>query len=84
MLLNESLADAINKPRLYHQLAPMQIDYDIGFDEDLVRGLAAIGHVVQQMAEDDNGFGSVSAVAHDGVRLSAVMDARRHGSAAFL
>lgn len=83
LLLNQSLTDAINQPRLHHQLAPMRIDYDIGFDASLLDGLSKIGHATQEL-DDTDGFGCVSAVTiDDQQRMEAITDARRHGSSAF-
>lgn len=51
-----------------------------GFDDNLVKGLKALGHDVKEQ-ERDFGFGALTAVGYDGDELVPVFDPRRNGSA---
>lgn len=80
LYFNESLQDAVHAPRIHHQLLPMQIDYEQNFDPALLTGLAAKGHDLFQ-SPPDSGFASLTAIAREGDKISAVFDPRRQGSA---
>ncbi|CAG7720876.1 unnamed protein product [Allacma fusca] len=41
---NENIKEAIDAPRIHHQLAPMELVYEEGLQDDWVKGLAKIGH----------------------------------------
>lgn len=74
------MAEAIARPRLHHQLVPMVAMYENGFDADVLAGLRALGHGVEEIAPS-SGFGAVSAIAVHGESIEAVSDGRRNGSA---
>lgn len=81
-MLNEPLSEALLSRRLHHQLAPMRIDYEFGFDMNILKELQAIGHVTQEYPED-YGFVSVSAISIDSTgHITALTDPRRNGSSA--
>ncbi|ETN59664.1 gamma-glutamyltranspeptidase 1 [Anopheles darlingi] len=77
----QSLCDAINAPRLHHQLAPMQVQYEKEFDKTLISGLASRGHKVVE-SQDDSGFAALTAIFKRGSYISAAYDRRRAGSVA--
>lgn len=40
----QTIKEAIDEPRIHHQLTPMHIEYQFGVIEDIVKGLRAKGH----------------------------------------
>lgn len=80
MYLREPLRSVINGKRLHHQLIPMRIDYEDGFDNATLQSLQAIGHQLHHLPPE-RGFSAVTAISRVSGILEAVPDARRHGSA---
>lgn len=79
LYFNESIWNAVQAPRLHHQLLPMQITYEHRLDEDIVTGLESFGHKMSR-ANSDFGFTSLTAIGRDGNKLVPVYDPRRIGS----
>ncbi|XP_050082291.1 scoloptoxin SSD14-like [Anopheles aquasalis] len=77
----QSFCDAINAPRIHHQLAPMQVDYEKEFDKTLIAGLASRGHKVVESSAS-SGFAALTAIMKRGNQISAAYDRRRAGSVA--
>lgn len=79
LYFNETIQQALNAPRIHHQLIPMAVQYEADMDADVVQGLRSIGH---RMAETlaDGGFAGVTAIAREGNKLTGVYDKRRLGS----
>lgn len=69
----------MHAPRIHHQLAPMQLEYDAGLSKDILQGLTDIGHKMWR-SPLGKGFSSVTAIGRKGQQLSAVYDPRRKGS----
>ncbi|XP_014208314.1 glutathione hydrolase 1 proenzyme [Copidosoma floridanum] len=42
--LGNTLKEAVDAPRVHHQLFPMEVAYEFGVPKDVVRGLRALGH----------------------------------------
>lgn len=40
----QNVKEAVDAPRFHHQLIPMEIDYEYGNQDQLIKGLEAIGH----------------------------------------
>lgn len=75
-----SLKKALNHKRIHHQLLPMQIQYEDGFNEEILAGLQAIGHEIKEFPY---GEGSVAgALATQGGKIHAVADTRKAGQVA--
>lgn len=69
----------MNAKRLHHQLAPMQVTYESGFNVNTIDTLASIGHVMTPV----NAIASVTAIAIDEAnQVTAFFDPRRGGSVA--
>lgn len=76
----ESVVDAVHAPRIHHQLMPMRLEYDEGFNKEIIDGLNKIGHEMYKSVAD--GFSALTAIGQNGGKLTPVFDPRRHGSTA--
>uniref|UniRef100_A0A6E8VY58 Gamma-glutamyltransferase n=1 Tax=Anopheles coluzzii TaxID=1518534 RepID=A0A6E8VY58_ANOCL len=85
LLFGETLGTIIRAPRMHHQLAPMSIEYEKGFDPVVIAGLEARGHVCVQAASD-GGFAALTAIVRHArgtpmsTLIEATYDPRRSGS----
>lgn len=80
LVLNETIQEAVTAPRIRNQLFPMELDYESGFDSDIIKELARFGHNVSL----GNGiFAVISAAARgeDGL-LYGTLESRRNSSVA--
>lgn len=77
--MKESLRDAIDSRRFHHQLLPMEVVHESGFDNKLVNGLRELGHII---TEDKPlvGFTAVTAISRAKGYIEATFDPRRYGS----
>lgn len=78
-IFKEGLKAAMEARRLHHQLAPMILDFENGFDEEIIKGLNAKGHTMKELP-NDAGFAAMTAVARENNKYSSVYDNRRVGS----
>lgn len=76
--MNETLKNAIDSRRLHHQLAPMNLLYETGFDMEIVEQLKVFGH---NMVENppDGGFAAVVGISKRNGEIEGVTDPRRGG-----
>lgn len=80
IFFGEDLETVLNAKRLHHQLAPMWVDYETGFDEAILEGLRKRGHVVKEKTPDA-GFAAATAIVKNSLnKISAAFDSRRGGS----
>ncbi|KAJ6638687.1 Scoloptoxin SSD14 [Pseudolycoriella hygida] len=79
LMFDEPLFDIVQEKRFHHQLAPMYIDYEVGFNETVLEGLKGLGHDVFTEATT-YGFVAVTAIGREGNELKPMYDHRRHGS----
>lgn len=80
LYFGEDLETIINSQRIHHQLAPMSVEYEKGFDQNVIDGLVERGHVTKEAASDA-GFAALTAIIRDKEdKLSATYDPRRAGS----
>lgn len=80
LFLKESLTDAINDRRLHHQLAPMNLLFETGFDMSIVTELnERFGHNVVENPPD-GGFAAVVGIASVNGEIEGAIDPRRGGS----
>lgn len=75
----QSLDQALNGKRLHHQLFPMLLSFENGYNKDIVKGLKSIGHSVE-MIDLSNGFSAVTGIANVSGAIEVVCDSRRTGS----
>ncbi|XP_027844972.1 scoloptoxin SSD14-like isoform X3 [Aphis gossypii] len=75
---NKTLKEVIDKPRIYHQLVPMEVQYEYGTTKDVVQKLMDIGHPVVRL---EYGASAVTAIAKTSSGMLEVMpDFRRPGN----
>ncbi|XP_063704407.1 scoloptoxin SSD14-like [Culicoides brevitarsis] len=80
IFLNQTLDAALKKKRLHHQLVPYHIQYEEGFDENLLEELKMYKHKLQEVSSEA-GFAAVVAISiDDDGTISASYDPRRGGS----
>lgn len=80
LYFGEDLKTIIHNQRIHHQLAPMQAEYESGFNQNVVDGLRERGHKMVE-ATSDSGFAAITAIIRDhNDKLSATYDPRRAGS----
>lgn len=84
LMMNETLSNSIAARRIHHQLAPMELQYESGFDAEMVESLASIfGHKVVE-TKPDGGFAAVVGIAiTEDEDPQGVVDPRRGGSVEF-
>ena len=75
---NETIENSINDSRFHHQLLPMYLEYDKGFDEGILNGLATKGHKLVE-SPSDVGFAALAAITRRKDKLFVVSDRRRQG-----
>lgn len=77
----ENINDAVQSKRLHHQLAPMLIHYEQGFNKTILDGLEKIGHKTEEVPIE-SGFSSLTAIANliNENDVQPVYDNRRGGS----
>jgi gamma-glutamyltranspeptidase / glutathione hydrolase / leukotriene-C4 hydrolase len=80
LFFNQSLKDSINSLRLHHQLQPMRIRYEKGFDENILKFLEEKGHTLDQYPDIVTGFAAVVAIANKNGKVEAATDDRRGGA----
>ncbi|XP_022916211.2 glutathione hydrolase 1 proenzyme-like [Onthophagus taurus] len=79
---NIPLEEATLMKRLHHQLFPMSIEFESGFDENIIDGLEEIGHNYTVTPAVD-GFAALTAITKLDDEIEAIFDTRRGGSTAF-
>ncbi|XP_060522603.1 glutathione hydrolase 1 proenzyme-like [Cylas formicarius] len=75
------LKDAIEEKRIHHQLFPMQIELEEGFDDaypDVVRDLVSFGHNFT-LTPTTNGFSALTSISAKDGNIVAAFDSRRGG-----
>ncbi|KAL0883244.1 hypothetical protein ABMA27_016668 [Loxostege sticticalis] len=71
---------AMNRPRLHHQLMPMEIQYEADFDESIISSLRARGHGTTELGATAGFAAVVGAVRDPDGFLHPATDRRRPGS----
>nr|XP_029729972.1 scoloptoxin SSD14-like [Aedes albopictus] len=77
ILFGQSLQEAMDGPRVHHQLAPMEVEYEGSVDPRIIEGLITRGHKLRKVKR----VATMTAVAReDDGRVTAAFDPRRPGS----
>lgn len=79
--MDYGLQEAVDAKRIHHQLMPMNIIYEGGFNKTLLEELTKFGHRLQGESSAP-GFSCVTAISKSRGFVEAAADARRNGSAA--
>lgn len=79
MYFNETLLDALFAKRIHHQLLPMALQFESGFDSNILSGLLERGHGLDEQAPGV-GFAAVTGISLNGDMPEAFYDPRRGGS----
>lgn len=79
--LKEPLKNAVSSKRLHHQLLPMVIQYEKGFNTEILIGLRKKGHILTSDV-GVTGFAALSAISRCNGYVEAAFDPRRCGSIA--
>lgn len=75
--LNETIKEAIDWPRIHHQLFPNEIVYETNFPNDILLGLKALGHQIKDLGTERGAV--VMAVSRDNNAIYANSDFRKGG-----
>ncbi|CAH2222103.1 jg25740 [Pararge aegeria aegeria] len=80
LLEGDELHDVIQRPRLHHQLVPMEIEHETNFNPSVIEFLQARGHATTERGPTA-GFAAMNGVARDANGfILASTDRRRVGS----
>ena len=78
IFMNESLRDSIHSRRLHHQLFPMELRYETGFDNEIVEKLKIFGHKRAVVSPED-GFAVIVGISKRSGEIEGEIDPRRGG-----
>lgn len=70
---------AMDTLRIHHQLAPMYVEYEQGFNADIISGLEEKGHETHEIPLDE-GFAALTFIGKENNNYTAVYDKRRFGN----
>lgn len=79
IIKHKSLSEAINMSRMHHQLLPMEIKCEKGFDSDIVEELQNKFHHILQIVPKDDGFSALTAISNISGQIEGIFDRRRNG-----
>lgn len=77
--MGNTIKEAIDTPRLHHQLLPMMINYEFGTSNSVIQGLKNLGHQVSQ--DNYQAYSFVAAIFKSTDFIFANSDFRRNGDA---
>lgn len=76
--LNQSLQSSIDMKRLHHQLEPMTVRHENGYNSKILDYLSGKGHELTE-AEPLSGFAAIAGIGIKDGKIEAAMDQRRGG-----
>ncbi|XP_025191906.1 glutathione hydrolase 1 proenzyme-like [Melanaphis sacchari] len=76
---NKTLKEAIDKPRIFHQLLPMEVQYEYGTTRNVIQKLKDIGHTVIRLPNIRYSAATAIAKSISGM-IEAMPDFRRPGN----
>ncbi|CAK1556347.1 unnamed protein product [Leptosia nina] len=80
LLENSELPEVLQRPRLHHQLMPMEVEYEDSFSPDVISSLRARGHVTTSRGPTAGFAAMVAAMRDSGDQFVPQTDRRRIGS----
>lgn len=78
MYLNQSLQSSIDMKRLHHQLQPMTVRHENGYNSVVLEYLSGQGHELTEAAPL-TGFAAIAGIGIRNGKIEAAMDERRGG-----
>lgn len=75
----ENLESIFASKRLHHQLTPNLIQFEEGFDHNIIEGLLNLNHTIEKV-DEMFGFGALVGISIDNEKISSSYDPRRGGS----
>jgi len=78
--LNVGVAEAVSMPRIHHQLAPMEVRYQPGFDATVLERLATFGHTMSEYDYTSSAMPTLYRPTADGSSVHAKGDNRKPDS----
>jgi gamma-glutamyltranspeptidase/glutathione hydrolase/leukotriene-C4 hydrolase len=75
----KSLEEAINMSRMHHQLLPMEVKCEEGFDPKILKDLKVKFNHALNMVEKSDGFSALTAISNISHIITAIYDRRRGG-----
>ena len=79
LYLNQSIETSIATKRLHHQLQPMFVRYEDGYDPEILKFLESKGHETFEQAPIISGFASIVVIASRNGTIESANDPRRGG-----
>lgn len=79
LYLDQSIETSITAKRLHHQLQPMHVRHENGYDPEILRFLKGKGHETFEEEVSVAGFACVVAITKKNGMLEAAIDPRRGG-----
>ncbi|CAG9854564.1 unnamed protein product [Phyllotreta striolata] len=76
--MGDSLKDAVESPRIHHQLFPMEVHYEYGLISDTVKWLKSLGHTMERRTES-----IVYALLKDQNNIIGIVDSRKDGGGVY-
>lgn len=81
LYMNKNFEDSLKTRRLHHQLDPPDLQYETGFDPEIIKLLNEFyGHSLREN-KPDGGFAAVTGIAVKNGDIEASFDPRRGGGA---
>lgn len=80
--MKKSLEESIRAKRIHHQLMPMKIVFEKGFDPSIIEGLSKRRHRLVEILKSPIGFTGMTGVSRVRGNVEAMYDPRRDGSVA--
>ncbi|XP_053609704.1 glutathione hydrolase 1 proenzyme-like [Plodia interpunctella] len=74
------LPETIRRPRVHHQLVPMEVEYEHDFDQSIIESLRNRGHATTELSRTAGFAAMIAAVREADGRIVAATDPRRIGS----
>lgn len=78
--LNQTLSESVAAKRLHHQLMPMEINFESGFNAEIIDELSKRGHNTNEVI-NEQWFTTVTAISRARGYVEAVFDPRVGGGA---
>ncbi|XP_028139262.2 glutathione hydrolase 1 proenzyme-like [Diabrotica virgifera virgifera] len=76
--LNNNLKEAVDTPKVHHQLLPMTLVYEYGLIDELVQNLKALGHTTYRKTDS-----AVYALQRENDKIIGIHDSRKPGGGVY-